>query len=387
MNHESFLDELSEIQRAGLWRQLRETPAAGGKIDVSGRTLLNFSTNEYLNLSRDPALAEAAARAAREYGTGAGASRLMAGNLPIHVELEAAIARLTGHEAALLFPSGYQCNAGLLPALLSKGDVILSDALNHASLIDGARLSRAEVRVYSHIDTDHLRKRLADCDGYRRRVILTESVFSMDGDTAPLEALRAIADEFEALLIVDEAHAIGVFGKGGGLAREVGVLPDVTLGTLSKAMGAAGGFAATSHILRDLLINKMRSFIFSTGLSPMLAGAGLEAIRKIERFPDLGAHLLSRSQHFLDALQMRGVDPAPSNTQIIPLFIGDNLAAVGLANELLQQGIVATGIRPPTVPEGTARIRFSITLAHGKTELDAAAEIVARCAARVASPA
>jgi glycine C-acetyltransferase/8-amino-7-oxononanoate synthase len=209
----------------------------------------------------------------------------------------------------------------------------------------------------------------------------------MDGDSAPLELLRRVADEHDALLIVDEAHAIGVFGKGGGLAREVGILPDLTLGTMSKSLGAAGGFVATSAIMRDLLINKARSFIFSTGLSPMLAGAALEAIRKVERFPDLGAQLLSRAQHFLDALQQRGVDPAPSNTQIIPLYVGDNLASVALADTLRESGILATGIRPPTVPDGTARIRFSVTLAHGKTELDAAAETIARCAAQAGLPA
>lgn len=387
MNHEFFLDELSAIQRAGLWRQLRDTPASGGKLDIGGRTLLNFSSNDYLNLSRDPDLADAAARAAREYGTGAGASRLMSGNLPIHNELEKALARLTGQEAALLFPTGYQCNTGILPALAGKEDIILSDALNHASLIDGARLSRAEIRVFSHGDADHLRRRIEECRGFRRRIILTESVFSMDGDSAPLELLRRVADEHDALLIVDEAHAIGVFGKGGGLAREVGILPDLTLGTMSKSLGAAGGFAATSAILRDLLINKARGFIFSTGLSPMLAGAALEAIRKVERFPDLGVQLLSRSQHFLDALQQRGVEAAPSNTQIIPLYVGDNLAAVALADSLRDEGILATGIRPPTVPDGTARIRFSITLAHGKTELDAAAEVISRCAAQAGLPA
>lgn len=387
MNHEQFLDELSAIQRAGLWRQTREYPSAGGKVEVGGKTLLNFSSNDYLNLARDADLAAAAAHAGLDYGTGAGASRLMSGTLPVHSELERALATLTGQQAALLFPSGYQGNVAVITALATKDDVILSDALNHASLIDGARLARAEIRVFSHADADHLAKRLKDCMHFRRRIVVTESVFSMDGDTAPLEALRRVADAHDALLIVDEAHALGVLGKGGGLAREVGITPDITLGTMSKSLGAAGGFAATSAILRDLLINKARPFIFSTALSPMLAAAAIEAVEKIERHPDLGTQLLSRAQHFVDALLQRGVEVSPSNTQIIPLFVGANETAVSLAEALREEGIIATGIRPPTVPEGTARIRFSITLAHGKMELDNAAAAIARCVDRVGLPA
>jgi 8-amino-7-oxononanoate synthase len=378
MNHEQFLDELSAVQRAGLWRRLREMPHAGGKVEVAGRTLLNFSSNDYLNFSRDADLAMAAARAAESYGTGAGGSRLMSGSLPVHAELEAALARLTGQDAALLFPSGYQCNVALVTALAGKDDVIFSDALNHASLIDGMRLSRAEVRVFSHGDVEHLEKRLKEPGQFRRRFIITESVFSMDGDTAPLEPMRRLADTHDALLLVDEAHALGVLGHGGGLAREVDITPDVTIGTLSKSLGAAGGFVATSAILRDLLINKARPFIFSTALSPMLAAAGLEAVRKVERHTELGVQLLSRAQHFVDSLQQRGVEVAPSNTQIIPLYVGANETAVMLAESLRNAGIIATGIRPPTVPDGTARIRFSITLAHGKTELENAAAAIAR---------
>lgn len=387
MNHESYLDELSALQRAGLWRQLREFPASGGKVPMDGRIHLNFSSNDYLNFSRDPDLAEAATRAAREYGCGAGASRLMSGNLPIHAELESAIARLVGQDCALLFPSGYQCNTAVITALVGKGDVIYSDALNHASLIDGARLSRADVKVFSHADAEHLERRILEGGAFRRRIIVTESLFSMDGDTAPLDALALIAARHDCLLVVDEAHAFGVLGKGGGLACELGIRPDVTIGTLSKSAGAAGGFAATSPILRDLFINKARPFIFSTGLSPMVAAAALEAVLKMERHPDLGAQLLSRSQYFLDALQRHGVDASPSGTQIIPLFVGDNLAAVSLAQSMQREGIIATGIRPPTVPDGTARVRFSITLAHGKSELDAAAVAIARCVAEAGSPA
>lgn len=387
MNHERFLDELSEIQRGGRWRQLREAPCAGGRFELEGRPFLNFSSNDYLNFSMDPDLAEAAAEAARRHGCGAGASRLMSGNLPIHAALEAAVARLTGHETALLFPSGYQCNVAAISALAGREDLILSDALNHASLIDGARLSRAAVRVYSHGDAEHLERRLREPGRFRRRIIVTESVFSMDGDTAPLKRLEGLAREHDALLVVDEAHALGVFGRGGGLAREVNVLPDVTLGTLSKSAGAAGGFAATSAIARDLLINKARPFIFSTALSPLLAAAALEGLRKMERYPDLGPQLLSRAQHFLDALLRNGVEASPSNTQIIPYFVGDNEASVALAQALREEGLLATGIRPPTVAEGTARIRFSITLAHGKTELEAAAETVARCVAQAGLPA
>jgi 8-amino-7-oxononanoate synthase len=382
MDHETFLDDLSRIQRQGLWRTLRETPRAGGLPGSGARPPINFSSNDYLDLAGHDELIEAAREAAEEFGAGAGASRLMSGNFALHEALEQALAVLTGQEAALVFPSGFQCNVGVLSCIAGEGDLILSDALNHASLIDGMRLSRAEVLVYSHADELHLANRLSEAAGRHRRVfVVTESLFSMDGDIAPLLEIARVCAAYRAFLIVDEAHALGVFGEGGGLAKEMGLRPDVTLGTMSKSLGAAGGFAATSKILRDLLINRARPFIFSTALNPPAAAAALAGVRLVRQHPSWGRRLLSRAQGFRDALALGGHDLIAGGTQIIPIMVGANSAAMELADRLRAQGLIVTGIRPPTVPEGTARLRLSVTLAHDESLLEHAAERIAACAA------
>jgi 8-amino-7-oxononanoate synthase len=370
-------EELDALRDAGLWRSLKPRPGAGGVLEENGARILNFSSNDYLDLARHARLEMAAVRAVSKWGTGAGASRLMSGHFPLHDDLEEALARLCGQETALLFPTGFQANLGVITSLAGRDDVIYSDALNHASIIDGCRLSRATLRVYPHNDTAALRDLLAAEGPCRRRIIVTDSVFSMDGDCADVAALHAVAQEFDAWLVVDEAHAVGVFGNGGGVCRAVGITPDVTVGTLSKALGSGGGFAATSQPVRDLLINRARSFIYTTGLSPACVGSAHEAVRLIEDYPDLGANLLRNTRAFVTMLKDHGVETLPTDSQIVPIMVGDNTQAVALAEALQEDHILVTGIRPPTVPKGTARLRLSLTLAHTESDLRHAAQRIA----------
>ncbi|MCF6284406.1 MAG: 8-amino-7-oxononanoate synthase [Candidatus Hydrogenedentes bacterium] len=388
-----YESELEKIRQASRWRFLRAWDGAGGVFTQGGTCYLNFSSNDYLNLSGDPALKAAVVDAVAEQGCGATASRLMSGNLTIHEALERALADLTGQERALVFPSGYQANVGVLTSLAGPDDMIFSDALNHASIIDGARLSKASIQVYRHNDVAHLESLLRSI-GLRRavagvspvhssspaqhRIIVTDSVFSMDGDLAPLKELAALAARYDAVLVVDEAHAIGIWGEGGGLCRHLGIRPDVTIGTLGKALGSGGGFAACDGPYRDLLINRARSFIYSTGVSPMNAAAALAAVEAIVSRKSLGPTLLRRARQFQSMLADHGIDVAPGETQIIPIAVGDDAQVMTLAKSLLEAGLIATGIRPPTVPEGTARLRLSVTLAHDDTTLEKAAGILAR---------
>ncbi|MBX3179936.1 MAG: 8-amino-7-oxononanoate synthase [Candidatus Hydrogenedentes bacterium] len=372
--YEHILQAIRDDHR---WRALRSWPGAGGIIHKDGRRLLNFSSNDYLDLANAPALKQAVREALDAYGCGATASRLMSGDLDIHRNLEQAIAQLTGQASALVFPSGYQANVGVLQALAGRDDAIFSDALNHASIIDGARLSRAAIHVYRHADTDHLAELLDAAPPTGRKIIVTDSVFSMDGDLAPLEAIAGLARSAGAVLVVDEAHALGVWGGGGGLCRALGVTPDLITGTFGKAFGAGGAFAAGSAPYRDLLINTARSFIFSTGLTPMNAAAARAAVRAVADHPGWGDELRAQSALFQAELRARGVPVQPSETQIVPVPVGDNQRAVDLGAALLDRDIIATGIRPPTVPPGTARLRFSVTRAHSEDDLRHAAAAVA----------
>jgi 8-amino-7-oxononanoate synthase len=373
-----FKDDLARVEAAGLRRVLREYPRAGGRLATDTGELLNFSSNDYLDLASDPRLARAAADAAHTYGTGASASRLMAGHLPPHAQLEDALAALTRHEAAVVFPTGFQANLGVLSTVAGVGDAIFSDKLNHASIIDGARLSRAAIHIYEHCDMAHLEQLLCDMPVKERRIIVSDALFSMDGDLAPVHALRQLANDHEALLVIDEAHAIGVFGEGAGLCQSAGIRPDVLVGTLSKALGSMGGFVAGSRSLCDLLITRARSFIYTTGLSPACAGAAISAIEIVLDNPESGAELLCRSRFFHDQLTQRGVPVMPSQSQVIPIHVGENDAAVRLADALREAGLIITGIRPPTVPPGTARLRLSVTLAHEEAHLTDAAEVIAQ---------
>lgn len=376
MPHPSIQAELDAIRADGRWRSLTLAGGAGGTFTEHGRTVLNFSSNDYLDLATDPRVIAGAQRAAAEYGCGATASRLMAGHLPIHATLEQRLAALTGQPAALLFPTGFQANLGVLTALGGAEDVIFSDALNHASIIDGARLARAQVAVYRHADTVHLAALLEQHASARRKIIVTDAIFSMDGDCAPLTEIAALARAHEAMLIVDEAHAVGVYGAGGGLCRELGIVPDVVVGTLSKALGSAGGFAATSPLVRDLLVNRARAFIYTTGLSPANAGAALAALDVLAEHPALGATLRQRAAAFAKALAAEGLDVPVRDVPIVPIALGGNEATMQAAQALREAGLWVTGIRPPTVPEGEARLRLTVTLAHSDAALADAAKAI-----------
>ena len=373
-------DDLSRLKRKGLFRSLSTLPAVGGKFELNGREILNFASNDYLDLAKDARLKEAGQQAIADYGSGATSSRLIAGHLPVHAELEDRLAAFMGTQAALAYPTGYQCNVGILSTLAGQQDTVSSDALNHASIVDGCRLSGAHVAVYRHNSIEHLEDLLNAVTSPGKKIIVSDSVFSMDGDLAPVVHLAELAKQHHALLIIDEAHAIGVMGEGRGLCRERGVTPDVILGTLSKALGSAGGFAATSHALRSLLINRSRSFIFSTGMAPASAASAIAAVHILDTAPDVGKELLVRAARFRALLRDKGFDVPEDRTQVIPILIGDNLIAVEVADHLREQGILVAAVRPPSVPVGTARLRLSVTMAHMEGDFHRAADALAQAA-------
>jgi 8-amino-7-oxononanoate synthase len=349
--------------------------AQAATIHVDGRDALNFSSNNYLGLANHPAIAAAAAQAAQTYGTGAGASRLIAGSLAPHRDLEDQLAQAFGGGAALLFASGYQANVGLISALAGPDDVVFSDALNHASLIDGCRLSRARVEVFPHNDYGALAARLSSIPA-RRRLIASDTIFSMDGDVADVAALRRLADRHDAALILDEAHAFGALGPQGlGLARHHGVRADALMASFSKSLGGFGAFVAGSPVLIDYLVNRSRSFIFSTAPAPAVAAASLAALALVtgaeghERRERLAANI----GFFAAGLRSLGLlQPGSGATPIFPVLVGDDNKAMRASDELLARGVFAQGIRPPTVPQGSARLRFSLMATHEPEHLERA---------------
>ena len=370
-------DGLKKLREMGLERTLRKFQAVGGKFhDDAGKTI-NFSSNDYLDLAHNKKIIAAGVAALKSYGASAASSRLVSGTLPCHSELEQHIAKFKGYPSALVFGSGYLTNLGILPALISREDAVLADRFAHASLIDGAIMSRANLKRFQHNDPDHLAKLLEGEKAAKRRLVVTESVFSMDGDLAPLKEIASVCSRYNALLLVDEAHATGIFGvNGAGRVRELQLenQVDISMGTLSKAMGVYGGFVACSTPLRDWFVNRARSFIYSTALPPTIARAAEEALSILEDNPDLGRELLKRADIFRRRLQEAGFNTGKSACQIIPLIVGKNTKALRMAERLRDKRILAVAIRPPTVPEGTARIRLSVTLAHSRDDLDQAAD-------------
>jgi 8-amino-7-oxononanoate synthase len=369
-------DDLDERRRRGLYRVRRRLASGQGpRVLYRGRELVNFSSNDYLALAGDPRLARAAATAARRYGCGAGASPLVSGHLPPLRALERALARWEGTEAALAFSSGFAANLALVSSLAGRDDAVFSDALNHASLIDGCRLSRARTHVYRHADLNHLGDLLrAEAGRARRRLIVSDTVFSMDGDLAPLAGLFDLAERFDALLLIDEAHATGVLGPGGrGVsellppqARHSGRL--IKIGTLSKALGAQGGFVCGPRRLVRWLVNHARPYIFSTALAPPVAAAARAALAVVRGEPERRGRLLALAEQLRDGLRALGHDIGDSRCHIVPLIVGGARAAVALAARLEGHGLLAPAIRPPSVAEGAARLRISLTAGH--TEAD-----------------
>lgn len=352
-----------------------------GRVLVDGRELLNLAANDYLGLAQDPRLIRASQKAAARWGVGSGASRLISGTLALHQELEAEIAAWKETEAAVIFNSGYMANVGVIAALLEKGGLILSDRLNHASIIDGMRLSGAKFQRYGHRDLNHLEELLKKAAG-QRVLIITDSVFSVDGDLAPLRELVALKEKYGAWLMIDEAHASGVFGpRGAGLAAELGLTAqiEVHLGTFSKAFGCFGAYVAGSRVLIDFLHNRARSFIYSTSLPAPVLGAIREALRIVREEEEPRLYLRRQAAWFRQQLQAAGFDTLGSESQIVPVLVGDNARALAFAAALREQGLFAVAIRPPTVPPGTARIRFSLSAVHVPDELAAAAARIINC--------
>jgi 8-amino-7-oxononanoate synthase len=387
MSVDALADEKLEALRArGTHRRMRVLDGIQGpRTRIAGREVLLFAGSNYLDLAAHPEVVEASARAARDLGCAAGGSRLISGNLRLHEQLEEELAAFLGAEAALAFGTGYMANAGVIPALAGAGDVIVSDALNHASIIDGCRLSQAAVRVFAHGDLDAAEAALREvAPAYRRVLLVLDGVYSMDGDLAPLVELVALARRFGAIVMLDDAHGTGTLGKGGrGTAEALGVRLgneagiDVLTGTLGKALGSFGAFVAGSARLRELLVNTARSFIFSCALAPPQVAAARAALRLVEREPWRREQLAARAARLRQRLAVRGVSTAPSSTHIVPVRVGDNRRSMALCERLLARGFYAQGIRWPSVPEGTARLRITPIATHRDEEIDALADAVA----------
>ena len=367
-------EELAVLEGQGLKRRLRDvTGAQGWKIILDGKEVLNFCSNNYLGLADDPRLREAAIECIKEEGAGSGASRLICGNMAAHRELEETIARFKGVESCLLFSTGYMANVGIIASVFGRDDMIFCDRLNHASIIDGIILSQAKFKRYPHNDVQALEEMLRSAAGFRRRGIITDSVFSMDGDIAPLAKIVSLAQKYDCLVMIDEAHALGVMGKNGkGLAEYFGVEEriDIQMGTLSKAAGSFGAYCCGSKGLIDLLVNKARSFIYTTALPPAVAAASKKAIEIIRDEPALRQKLWANTDYFHKAVVAMGLNILSSVTPIIPIVVGESAVAVEFSKRLLEQGIFVSAIRPPTVPAGTARLRLTVMATHTREDLD-----------------
>ncbi|HTS19005.1 MAG TPA: 8-amino-7-oxononanoate synthase [Verrucomicrobiae bacterium] len=372
--HDQLGAELERTCADGLYRFLRTvTSAQGPRIELDGREFLNFSSNDYLGLANDPALKQAASEAITRYGVGAGASRLVCGNLQPYEDLEGKLAAFKAKEAALVFSSGYAANVGTITALVGEGDVVILDKLDHASIIDGARQSGATIRVYPHKNLKKLETIVQQTGSFRRKLIVTETVFSMDGDLAPLTEIVELKEKYGAWLMIDEAHATGLYAKNRrGLAEAAGVEDkiDVTLGTLSKAFGCLGGFVAGSQTLIDFLRNRARSFIYSTALPPLVCAAAGAAVDFV--MSDAGHERRDRLwrnvSEMKNGMSILGIQNE-SRSPIIPIIIGDETAAVAISQQLYDRGIFVPAIRFPTVPKGKARLRVTVTAAHGQTDI------------------
>ena len=332
-----------------------------------------MASNNYLGLTHDARVQQAAMQAIQHYGTGSGGARLTSGSFPLFKELEKAIANFKETEQSLIFNTGYMANVGTITALMNKHSVIISDELNHASIIDGCRLSGAHIERYKHKDVEYAEYILKNYKS-AYKMIITDGVFSMDGDIAPLDRLYELSKEYNALLMVDDAHATGVIGNGRGTAHHFGLTDvDVQLGTLSKALGSVGGYVAGRKELIEYLINYSRSFIFSTALSPADIGAALEALRIVRDEPSVVDTLRDNTVYMAHKLQAMGID-CDDETPIFPIVVGENDRALTLARELEERGIIITAIRPPTVPVGESRLRMTVTAAHSKEQLDYVAQ-------------
>jgi 8-amino-7-oxononanoate synthase len=377
-------ERLQEIERLGLSRRLRTISGPQGpRVLLDDEPVLLLCSNNYLGLADDQRVREAAAEAALHWGVGAGASRLVSGTMTIHRRLEERLAAFKGSEDCILFGSGYLANLGAIGALAGPGDTVFSDELNHASIVDGCRLSRARVCVYRHLDTEHLAWSLRQHGGEGRRLIATDSVFSMDGDLAPLAEIAELAREYRARLLVDEAHATGALGPGGrgavaeaGLEREV----DVLVGTLGKALGSYGAYVCAKRAMVEYLVNSARALIFSTAPAPPAIAGALAALELLEERPQRVRQLRSHARTLRTAIAAEGFAVLESEMQIVPLLTGDERTASALCEGALRRGVFAQAIRPPSVPAGTSRLRLTAMATHTPAELRRAARVLGEVA-------
>lgn len=366
--------ELIELENHGIYRSLKEVHSPQGReITLDGQRVLNFSSNDYLGLANDERIKKAAQEAISQYGFGSGASRLISGNMIPHQFLEEDIARLKKTESSLVFSSGYMANTGIIPALIGRKGVVISDKLNHASMIDGIILSRAKLLRYPHADMHFLEKILKSLPAHHQKLIVTDSVFSMDGDRAPLKNIVELAKRYQAFVMVDEAHGFGVLGEhGGGLTEELGLEGDIDIqmGTLSKAAGCFGAYVCGSKELRDYLINKSRSFIYTTAIPPCVAEASRRAVKIIQDSGHLRQDLQQKSDYVRREIKAMGFDTMNSSTPIIPVLVKDSQAAVSMSRRMLEKGIFVQAIRPPTVPVNTSRLRITLMATHTQGDLE-----------------
>ena len=374
--------ELDALKSQGLHRSLRVLDGEqAARTSVDGRSVVNLSSNNYLGLTTHPALREAARQALDRFGVGTGSVRTIAGTMALHVELERRLAEFKRTEAVVVFQSGFAANAGTVAAILTKDDVVVSDALNHASIIDGCRLSRAAIKVFPHKDVDAARAILRDLPAGQRRLLITDGVFSMDGDLGPLPALCDLAGQFGAIMMVDDAHASGVFGSNGrGTVDHFGVhgRVDIQVGTLSKAIGALGGYVAGSRDLIDFLHHRARPFLFSTSHPPSVTATCLAAIDLLMAEPQIIDRLWENTRFFKAGLSALGFDTGASESPITPVIVGDGARAMELSDGLFAQGVFAQGIAFPTVARDKARVRTIVTATHTRDDLQYALDAFAK---------
>ncbi|MBS7010549.1 8-amino-7-oxononanoate synthase [Veillonella parvula] len=367
-----FQEQLdNKINNLNLRTLTEYCPIDAVRVRRDDKEYLMMASNNYLGLTFDERVIEGAIKGAQQYGTGSGGSRLVSGTFPLFTDLERELAKFKNTEKALVFNTGYMANVGTISAIADKNTIIFSDALNHASIIDGCRLSRGSVKAYNHCDVDELKYLLKEVERNTRKLIVTDGVFSMDGDIAPLDKLYELSREYNALLMVDDAHATGTIGSGHGTAAYYGLEKevDIQLGTLSKSLGSVGGYVAANSTIIDYLVNMSRSFIFSTALSPADIGAALAALYVLESDTSVLRRLQNTVNYMADCLNSIGIY-ATNDTPIFPILIGSNEDTLTVSNYLYNAGIIGTAIRPPTVPVGESRIRLTVTAAHNKEQID-----------------
>ncbi len=385
-------EQLDEWRQAGTYQRLRVLESACEPVcRFDGREVINLASNNYLGLANHPKLVEAAIEATRKYGVGSGAVRTISGTMTLHIELEQRIAAFKNVEACVVFQSGFTANSGTVSAILGPEDFIVSDELNHASIIDGCRLSKAKIKIFPHRDAAEAERILAGLDGTPgRKLLITDGVFSMDGDIAPLKELVEIAERHGAIMMVDDAHASGVLGRNGrGTIDHYGLhgRVHIQVGTLSKAVGVLGGYVCGSRDLIDFLYHRGRPFLFSTSHPPAVAAACIAAFDLLESEPERIERLWENTRYFKENLRQAGLDTGSSETPITPIMVGDAALAFRFSDALFERGVLATGIGYPTVPRGKARVRTIVTAAHTREQLDRALEAIAAAARQVGLPA